>query len=1704
MSLATEPRPDAVGIPRPIREALAGVRRRLLAASALRLFAAVAAVAAVVAVVGIAADLAFVLPPWARWALWGAWIASMGAALLAGLARGLGRSHSWDALAAVAERPHPEWAERLTAAVGLATRPANGSPDLIAALQDDAGRRAGTLDFRRAVPLKGPSRGAIAAGLMVAALLVPAAVRPDPFGILLARFVAPWSGLDRIGRFAIDVEPGDVATAPGDDLAVKARVRPRYGPPPAVDAVDLEWVDGLGKSHRARMKAEDQGFSASVPRLATSIRYRVVAAGSPSKRYTAEVVEPPSIASISADVEPPAYTNLPAAPSGDPSRLEAWKNSRITLRVRPDRAVRSLKIAHPNPEDPANPIETDLQPAPEGGPWTAVLDAIASGPYRFLLEDDRGLKNRRDADRRIVVRPDAPPTVALLGPESSKDEKARPDDLLRAEVAARDDLGLSALEVHYEIRPADPQAPPRSGFVAAPFAPEGATLARASASIDLRQLALRPGDTVSYKARAVDTLPPPEGPNEAWSDSRTLTVSGQAEPLASRRSAESRSELQAELDAVKKAAAENRRQTEPLRYAADAALRGNGRWDEARDRELAAREPAAADVADRLEQLARDLEADPRFAPLAEPARQVARVEAEAGREALADARRDNDPAKRLADLQKADNRQAAVQARLDDLQRQFDALAKSDGDRQKLDDLARRQDDLARRAAEMAGQVAPDRARLDQAQAEQERLRRELADLLKKSPALKAEALARRAREADDLVRKARDLAARQRDEARGTVEFPRDDPRFRALAEAQRQVEDDARRLALDIDAPLLENGRGKLNTALLANAVEPLRRGDLEQSRQRLEEAENDLRRVAGEIDDLRNDPRAFARRLARRQDEVSNRAVEALRPVQKPADNPDDRADMAKRLEPLRDRQAAINRQLASIPAEEPPAREALERARQAADRADQALKDEPNPRQVEARQREAVQALNRLAETLPDPNKRRDLARQKAGEAHRKADEAARHIEQALRETGPQPGKPYDRRQADADLARRLEPPAARLAESLAALEAMPAESRVEPQRARSLGRTRALQDAVKRLRDSAGHPEKADQARDARESLRPLATDARAAAARLDQKALGRVPADEVAEALADDARRAENLPPDSRLANALRNLEAPEAATLKAEAIRLAQLAAQEGDPDRRREASRQAADAAEALADRLNDRLPANREAATLAEAARVLDAQARQGTVDPQSLANRQRAIADASIRLDDREARQASGQAAELAERAAGLAHEGPEPTPIERANARAAAIAALDAAARREAPREAEAPANLSPRALAEALARRQHALAERAAREPGRLEQAQRDLSRALASIPENRPDDDLARKEADGHRQAAREAQEKAAGAMAARDDRAARDEAARAAVSLERLAQVLPGAAGSPSPLANDPALTLDPARSRDVRELAGRERQIRETLQSLLGGRADAQERLRDQSAVLGRELARIRDATREISPRAHEPARQGAELLSNQAPRAMEQGAENLAQGRPDPARDAQRRAADLAEQAAHRAEDLAAALRADMPPEAGKGRNEDEGARQGLAEAEAAQDRAAQELAQARDPGQGSKATQAAALAMKEAAEALQAAAQMPGNEPAPEPSDAVAQRPANAEPKPGEIGRTDADLAQLQQVLKSRTGRAWGDLPGHLRTELLQMSQGRYRDDYARLIQLYFREIATASPERKGPAVPRP
>ncbi len=298
------------------------------------------------------------------------------------------------------------------------------------------------------------------------------------------------------------------------------------------------------------------------------------------------------------------------------------------------------------------------------------------------------------------------------------------------------------------------------------------------------------------------------------------------------------------------------------------------------------------------------------------------------------------------------------------------------------------------------------------------------------------------------------------------------------------------------------------------------------------------------------------------------------------------------------------------------------------------------------------------------------------------------------------------------------------------------------------------------------------------------------------------------------------------------------------------------------------------------------------------------------------------------------------------------------------------------------------------------------------------------------------------------------------------------------------------------------------------MNPAHVATAKDLVRRERQIRERLQAVLGRQVEPQQAIRHEAVALGAALSDLRDRIRPLGDRGVYPAFEAARHLRAHAAGVMDQATEHLARGQTPYSHDAQRRAADLVERGAQFAEDVAAALRADLrsaeaaarrpapvpgdaPPEA----------HPPLGEARDAIRRAAGRLAQARQPDQAGQAVPAAREAMREAARDLQAAAEaaearlaglsLPGDqtaeaEPATEPSPTdPSGSPRDPQSHPGH--QTDVDLTVLKETIRRKTGRTWGELPGHLRTEILQSSQGRYREDYVRLIQLYFREIASGA-----------
>ncbi len=1783
--------------PREIRRALGRIAARLQFVKTLKGIGSVAVVAALGVILGMLADFAWPLPSIARWGIWSVWVVACVVTFLVAVVRPLTRSVGGLELAALAERAQPELEEQIVSSVALLSEGerTHGSRALIDALTAQAVNTANLIDARKAISAdKAWQR--LAVGSLLALLVAgPALIQPDPFGTLARRFLAPWAELDRVGRFSLRINPGDKTVALGADLPINAWLSPRAGlsfgalPP---DTAWLEWDDESGKTTRVRMATKDAGstdsrqFEAKLPRLAKSVRYRVVTDPVSSRYYQINAVEPPKIESIVATVTPPSYTKLPAAPAKDAARLSVIEGSTIDFKITTNRAVKSLVLGWPTFNESASDSlkSAEITPSGDGKTGTLQVTAEIAGNYTFtteLKQDEHGLDGLLEK-RKLLVRADAPPVLSVVQIEA---KEIGAEDVLTIPIVARDDFDVSTAELHYSLKRANSDAEPETGKIAAPLRGLGTIRAQGDATLGLKPLSLNPGDQLSYRVKIADNRPAPRGPNIVWSDEGSLAIVAKAEPILARQDRLHRERIQERLEEIKKQNTFNRQETIQLRYAADAAQRTAASWDKSKDAALAERKATARKVVEDLNALARDLDADPTYKSLARPAKEIAEVEAEASHDAIEAAGKATDAPKRLAELKGADNRLSATHQRIEELQRKFEALAKADADRQKLRELAAREEALAAEAA----QAGDDQAKLEAVRNEQDEVRKELDALANQAPELKAGLLEAQAKQAAELAKKARELAEKQREEARKTGEGTKRKEALQELAEAQRRLEMDARRLALDIDQPLNENGRAGLNPQTLQNAVPPIERGEIAQGRQRLEEAENELRRLARDVEDAPADPKSFVRRLIQRQEELSRHVGEAVREARgKNSLKPEEQNELVEALKPLVAEQEAIHKLTEALKVDEP-RKGAVRDAEQAVARALENLKA-ARPKEAEGRQNEAKQALQRLVQALPDPWQREEPIRKKLEDARRLADESMRDVDRHLRETAPQPGKPHDEAKAAAELANRLAPLAQKANEAATALAAMDVPERMQAHVERAERRAKALAEEMKAVKTQA----------DALAKLPPRKTDAFrtwqvAAPFPMAQrppfslnepikpsakfKGLKGKPVEFKSAKAVDDQGKLDlgsiYSKDSDQSAFAYTELDSPVAGTAKfsvgaddtlmiwvngkqvykldgnhsyspgAETfdvllpkgmsrvvVRCGNSSSewmfgmtvalpQEHSPELARVQTLRAAlpqavaesrAAMERLTQKVHHQTPSDEIAQELAaeqaqqaeKVAKPADAKA-----DPdqarEALAEQKR-LATALRSLNVSDAAVLQSEAVRLADQAVKKLGD-PQAKPEEKV----AAANEAKAAAKNLADRLTDA---ITPKEEAAALTRAERAM--NADDTPADIAAQSRDQQAIAAEVArleaDTKPADpakadsgavEALTRAAEIAERATQPANDPGKPKPTARDVAKAREQAAaRLGELTARLSEkpMLTPAPAKPRALPDapkDPAVAPLAARAAEVKALAQRERQIREKLQAVLGERVAPQEDLHEAAAALGAELADLRDESRQVGPHGHGHANAAADLLTNQAPRAMEQGIDQLAQGQPEQARDSQRRAADLVERAAQAAEDLAQALKLDIPNEAGQAADL-QPARDALAEArqQLAQEGkgpAAAQAANANAPQQGAahaSTGQNASQSMQRAAQAMRTAARSAqGRDSNGEPM--AANEGQTLDPKDNGAGVVAADLTELQAMIRQKTGKSWGDLPGHLRTEILQLSQGKYRDDYTRLIQLYFKEIAS-------------
>jgi hypothetical protein len=486
-----------------LRAALARVRRRWVAARALR------AVARLTSGVGIAVLLVLVVE------LWLAppdltIVLLVAAALLAALVFAirllwlLRETPSDQRVARLVEERCPEFEDRVASATELGGR--DGETAFHRLVVADAAAKLRETDPAGVVVSSTQLRNAVVrGGLSAVALLALLTLGGEPIGRVARTawlFAFP-------SNLTLLVEPGDVRVSSGQPVPVRVRLRGRVYAPMRTAPTLLQQLGD--ESHLVAMRAapDGDGYVAEFPEVTESFTYRVSAATLRSRDYHVDALAAPRIRRVDVEYLYPAFTGLSPRVEEDGGDVYAPAGTRVRLTVSTDAPVVAGRVVFSDGRQHA----LDLSgPDTLQGTFTVETD----GEYALSAVDGDGLSSPDDIGYLIRVTADRVPEVQVLRPRG--DQEVTSLEEVTIEARADDDHRIAALELLYTVAG-------RAERVVSLGPSDGVAAASVTGRYTLfaEDLDLSPGDFVTFHVRARD-VGYTEASNEVRSDIFFLEV----------------------------------------------------------------------------------------------------------------------------------------------------------------------------------------------------------------------------------------------------------------------------------------------------------------------------------------------------------------------------------------------------------------------------------------------------------------------------------------------------------------------------------------------------------------------------------------------------------------------------------------------------------------------------------------------------------------------------------------------------------------------------------------------------------------------------------------------------------------------------------------------------------------------------------------------------------------------------------------------------------------------------------------------------------------------------------------------------------------------------------------------------------------------------------------------------------------------------
>src|SRR5262245_46386078 len=291
--------------------------------------------------------------------------------------------------------------------------------------------------------------------------------------------------------YKIEVTPGNAKVPKGGDQVVRAMLLGFA----SRDVGIMMRTDPSGSFERVALipstaEANQGGFEGVLFHLEKPVEYYVESNGVLSPKFKLEVVDLPTVQQLDLEYRFPAYTGLQPRKVDGGGDVAAIRGTDVLLTITPTMKAPSGRILLNDGN--AQPL------APQAdGTLTGSFAIKQQGYYKIELTGPHGEKVDASPQYTIDVIDDQAPSVRFSKP--GRDTQASPVEELFLEARADDDYGVKQLQLFYSANGAPPKGVTLFG------GPKPLAEVSAGHTIYLEELGLKPGDFVSYYAKATDT-----------------------------------------------------------------------------------------------------------------------------------------------------------------------------------------------------------------------------------------------------------------------------------------------------------------------------------------------------------------------------------------------------------------------------------------------------------------------------------------------------------------------------------------------------------------------------------------------------------------------------------------------------------------------------------------------------------------------------------------------------------------------------------------------------------------------------------------------------------------------------------------------------------------------------------------------------------------------------------------------------------------------------------------------------------------------------------------------------------------------------------------------------------------------------------------------------------------------------------------------